>query len=112
GPGGSGDAGGGVCLPSWLGGGCVQYSPTSGGAGGTLLPFTDTIPASPAITTVSVNLPGITVASIGGNGGTGGSYIGISGNGAAGGAAGAGGEVTVINNANVTTQGGNAYGMF
>ena len=108
--GGSGGAGGGICFPDWLGGGCWQWSPTSGGAGAHGPDINAPITTGP-IATISPNLKGITVASIGGNGGTGGSYIGFNGTGASGGVAGAGGNVVVTNRVDVTTSGTNAYGM-
>ena len=108
--GGSGGAGGGICFPDWLGDGCWQWSPTSGGAGATGPYINASITTGP-IATTSPNLKGITVASIGGNGGTGGSYIGFNGTGASGGAAGQGGNVVVTNLVDVTTSGTNAYGM-
>ena len=109
--GGNGSDGGGFCLPSWLGGGCVEWSPTPGGGGASGPNISGSI-APGTISTVSNNLPGITVASIGGTGGDGGDYYGVGGSAGHGGAAGAGGNVAITNRSDVTTSGTKAHGMF
>lgn len=92
--------------------GALFVSATSGGNGGTGPSFSVTVPASNGnITTTSTNVPGILVASIGGNGGRGGDgYAGASGK--PGGSGGAGGNVSVTSLVGtISTTGNGAHGV-
>ncbi|MFM5954268.1 MAG: hypothetical protein ACKOPE_08195 [Novosphingobium sp.] len=113
--GGNGRDGGGIqiCVP-FLGCATIGVDPTAGGAGAPGPNFTSTVPANYSgalIASSADNLPGIKIASIGGNGGAGGDgYVAVPG--AAGGAAGNGGNVTGINYSEVSTSGDKSYGMW
>jgi hypothetical protein len=106
--GGNGHDGGGVTVF----GVCLCYSPTNGGDGQKGPDITQTVLASAGpITTVSANLPGIIVSSLGGNGGNGGDFYGY-GDAAHGGQAGAGGDINLTNYAVISTSGDGGHGIF
>jgi hypothetical protein len=90
----------------------IGQQATQGGAGGNGPLLSHTI-NGPDITSISDDLPGIWVASIGGNGGRGGNSVAsLNVPAAQGGPAGVGGQVTVTSNVNITTNGDGAYGIF
>jgi hypothetical protein len=81
-----------------------------GVAGGTGDPIDQTVDGLD-IATISPNLAGVWVSSLGGNGGTGGDFWGNAAAGQGGGA-GVGGNVSVTSNVDITTGGVGAYGIF
>jgi hypothetical protein len=107
--GGNGHGGGGVKIF----GVCICYSPSDGAPGAAGPTLNDTVVNGAGLgpyTSVSDNLPAISVASYGGNGGKGGFFVGY-GNAASGGAAGPGGDVTVTSHADASTTGIISYGI-
>ncbi len=114
--GGNGSAGFEICVLGF----CVGYPPTRGGNGAPGPTFTTNVLASHGTISIqSNNVPGIIVASVGGNGGHGGGSGGIGGSGAQGGTAGNGGNPTLNNYTNIVTgsptdatKGINSHGIF
>ncbi|MGE0624304.1 MAG: hypothetical protein AB7I04_11155 [Pseudomonadales bacterium] len=103
-----------ICDPTGIFGGCViiGYGGTAGGNGGTGPTLNRTYAESVGpIESVSFELPGITVSSIGGDGGDGGDAYGNF-DGRPGGDAGRGGAVNVTSAATITTRGTRAHGIF
>lgn len=114
--GGDGHDGGGirVCVPFTDICGIVGYAPTAGGNGAPGPSFTATVPATFSgglISSTADMLPGIKIASIGGDGGKGGAVYGTFAA-ASGGKAGDGGSVTGNNYVNVSTAGVESHGMW
>ncbi|MFM5924510.1 MAG: hypothetical protein ACKOPG_10025 [Novosphingobium sp.] len=113
--GGNGSAGGGfqICIP-FLGCATLGVDATPGGAGAPGPNFTSIVDSTYSgglISNTADNLPGIKIASIGGNGGKGGNaYVAVPG--ASGGAAGNGGNVIGINYDAVSTGGAKSHGMW
>lgn len=116
--GGEGRDGGGInlCVPFTDICGFVGYPPTPGGAGVDGPDFTRTVQSTESnglISSSADDLPGIKIASIGGDGGAGGDSYSFGGySGQAGGAAGAGGDVVGNNYVEVSTSGDRSHGMW
>ncbi|QQV76451.1 hypothetical protein H5J25_13385 [Sphingomonas aliaeris] len=111
--GGSGRNGAGVCIPYI---GCAAVRPNTGGNGATGTTVNVTIAPDATktrggnIETVSGNLPGVIVASVGGNGGKGGNAFGNI-QAARGGTAGDGGTATATTAVDILTSGANSHGV-
>lgn len=116
--GGSGRDGGGVnlCVPFTDICTFAGYPPTAGGAGANGPTFSVTIGETEFGGEIASNadkLPGIKIASIGGNGGSGGDSYALGGYaGQAGGTAGNGGTVSATNRVNISTSGDGSHGMW
>jgi len=103
-----------ICDPTGILG-CltIGYDATDGENGSGGPNFTRPINSSDGpIETITNNLAGITVISIGGDGGDGGDTLGINVEAGSGGNAGNGGNVTVNSDTTITTSGNSGHGIF
>ncbi len=113
--GGNGSDGGGIriCFP-FVGCATIGKNPSNGGGGGTAAAINETVTTANNgnISTVSDDLPGISLQSLGGSGGSGGtSYLGLNLPGANGGDGGDGGTITLTADVDITTTGERAHGI-
>ncbi|MEM1379533.1 MAG: autotransporter outer membrane beta-barrel domain-containing protein [Pseudomonadota bacterium] len=106
GPNGAGGNGGGGFL--------IFAFPAGDGSPGGRGPDINLTTVGAQLSSTVANVPGLTVASFGGNGGNGGNAVTVASifpNGGDGGAAGAGGDVSVTNQRNIATSGNGSDGM-